>query len=231
MFKSLAKSAIGAQIASLLIGGYIRLVHATTRWHADGLDNFEAAAAEGKGVILAFWHGRLMMTPTARQVTDKRIYMLVSANRDGEIIANAVRSFDINFIRGSAANPKKPEKDKRGASAIAQMLAALKDTDVVGITPDGPRGPREHVNLGIIKLAQMSGAPIIPMSCSLTRGHFMSTWDRFFLAAPFSKGYFAAGPAIHVPAENDAKTVESARSTLENALNAVTEMVDTQAGR
>lgn len=231
MFKALAKSAFVGQIISLLIGGYIRLVHATTRVHIDGLEHYEAAAAHGKGVILAFWHGRLMMVPAVRQLTERRIYMLISANRDGEIIANAVRSFDIDFIRGSAANPKKPGKDKRGASAIAQMVAALKDGDLVGITPDGPRGPGEKVNLGVIKLAQLSGAPVLPISCSHSRGWFMNTWDRFFLAAPFSRGYFVANPAIHIPQENDAETVESARSALENALNAVTERVDMLAGR
>jgi lysophospholipid acyltransferase (LPLAT)-like uncharacterized protein len=231
MLKRLAKSAAAAQLASLLIGAYIRLVHATSRWDFVGRDHFDNAAAGGQGVILAFWHGRLMMASTVRSQTDKRVFMLISAHRDGEIIAKGVHSFGVEFIRGSAANPKKPGKNKGGASAIAQMIAVLKSGHVVGVTPDGPRGPGERVQKGIIRLAQMSGAPIVPAAYSVSRGPQMKTWDRFLLALPFSRGVYVAGPAIEIPKENDAETVETARRTVENALLDVTQRADALVGR
>ena len=108
---------------------------------------------------MAFWHGRLMMAPMVRRQTDRRVFMLISNHRDGEIIANGVKSFGVEFIRGSTADPKKPEKNKNGASAIAQMIVcAFKGGNIVGITPDGPRGPGERSQKGVIRLAQMSGA-------------------------------------------------------------------------
>ena len=230
MLKRFAKSALAARIASFLIGAYIRLVHGTSRWSFVGREHFEEAAARG-GVILAFWHGRLLMAPTVRRETDKRVFMLISAHRDGEIIANGVKSFGVEFVRGSTANPKKPHKNKSGASAIAQMTAALKEGHVVGVTPDGPRGPREKVQKGIIRLAQMTGAPIVPAAYATSRGARLNTWDRFLLAAPFSKGVYVAGPAIHIPPENDPETVESARRNVENALLGVTRQADALTGR
>ena len=231
MLKRFWKSEIAGKVASALIGGYIRLVHTTSRWDFVGKDNFDAAAAKNRGVILAFWHGRLLMAPTVRSETDRRVFMLISAHRDGEIIANGVRGFGVEFIRGSAANPKKPSKNKSGAPALVQMTAALKKGHVVGVTPDGPRGPGETVNKGVIRLAQMTGAPIVPAAYSASRGRRLGTWDRFLLAAPFSKGVYVAEPAISVPAENDAKALESARRSVENALIEATRKADALVGR
>lgn len=231
MLKRFAKSAFAAKIASFLVSGYIRLVHGTSRWEFIGREHFDAAAATGKGVILVFWHGRLLMAPTVRGETDKRVFMLISAHRDGEIIANGVKSFGVEFIRGSAANPKKPQKNKSGASAIAQMTVALKEGHVVGVTPDGPRGPREKVQKGVIRLAQMTGATILPAAYSASRGARLNSWDRFLLAAPFSRGAYVAGPAIQISAENDPETVERARRNVENALLSVTHEADALVGR
>jgi lysophospholipid acyltransferase (LPLAT)-like uncharacterized protein len=231
MFKRFAKSAFAARLAASVIGAYIRLVNATTRWTLIDREYFDKVEPEGKGVIVAFWHGRLMMSPRLCQETDRQVFMLISANRDGEIIANAVKSFDLEFIRGSAANPKKPTKNKAGASAVTQILSALADGNVVGVTPDGPRGPGGKVQPGIIKLAQMSGAPILPAGMSVARGRRLSTWDRFLFAAPFSRGFYVAGPPIWVGPENDAETLECTRRKVENALASVTRTADSLAGR
>lgn len=231
MLKQFVKSDFAARLASVLITGYIRLVHATSRWTFIGKEDFEAAAAEGRGVILAFWHGRLLMAPTVRSETDQRVFMLISAHRDGEIIANGVRSFGVEFIRGSAANPKKPDKNKDGAPAIMQMAEVLKGGHVVGVTPDGPRGPGEKVSKGVVRLAQMTGALIVPAAYSTSRGKKLSTWDRFLVAAPFSRGVYIAGKAISVPAQNTPEAVESARQSVENALIDVTRRADGFVGR
>jgi hypothetical protein len=228
MLKRLLKSAFVLHLASLLVGAYIRLVYATSRWTVIGRDHVGAA---GGGAILAFWHGRLLMGAALRRQTGRRVFMLISAHRDGEIIARGVSGFGVEFIRGSAANPDKPGKNKSGASAIAQMIAALQDGALVGFTPDGPRGPGERVKPGIIRLAQMSGAPIIPAAYSINRGKHLSSWDRFLLAAPFAKGYYVAGAPIHVPADADADKREALRQELEIAIGDVTRDADARAGR
>ncbi|MAW81817.1 MAG: hypothetical protein CMI63_16400 [Parvularcula sp.] len=231
MLKRLFRSRPAMQAAAWLIGTYIGLVYATSRWTLQGYDHVEAALKDGKGVILAFWHGRLLMAAAVRKQTDARVFMLISAHRDGEIIAQGVSRFGVEFIRGSAANPKKPGKNKSGASAIAQMAAALRENAIVGFTPDGPRGPGETLKPGVIRLAQMSGAPIIPAAYSVSRGKRLSTWDRFLLAAPFSRGYYVAGAPITVPAEASGETLDRIRADVEAALIAVTREADALAGR
>ncbi len=231
MFKRIAKSAFAAKIASFVISFYMRLVYRTSRWQFINLDRLRAAEAEGRGMILAFWHGRMMMIGPARNMSEKQVYMLISTHRDGEIIANAVRSFGINFIRGSAANPKKKDKNKSGAPAITQMLAALEDGDIVGVTPDGPRGPGERAKLGVARLAHMSGAPIVPVAYSTSRGKQLGTWDKFLLAAPFSRGYYVVGTPVRVSPDARPGEFEAVRKELETALNDVTREADRLAGR
>lgn len=231
MFKRIARSHFAMRLASLCIGAYIRLVQATSRWTVEGFEHFDEAARQGKGVILAFWHGRLLMAPAVRRETDRRVFMLISAHRDGEIIAQGVKSFGVEFIRGSATSKDKPGKEKRGASAIAQMIAALEEGGVVGFTPDGPTGPGEKAKPGVIRLAQLSGAPIIPAAYSASRGAQLNTWDRFLLAAPFSKGYYLAGPPITVPPGADADERDMLRRKIESALCDVTRKADERAGR
>ena len=231
MINKFLKSALAGRLGAIAIRAYIRLVHVTTRWRFVGKEHFETAIAEGNGVILVFWHGRLLMAPMVRAETEKPVYMLISAHRDGQIIADAVSPFGINFIRGSAANRKKPGKNKSGAPAIVQMIAALNDGGIVGFTPDGPRGPGEKVQAGVIKLAQKANAPIVPAAYATSRGKHMRSWDRFWLAAPFSKGVYAVGEPIYVGSDLDNEGIESARKSVESALIGITREADNSVKR
>jgi hypothetical protein len=232
MFKRAAQSAFAGAAASAIIGLYIRFVFATSRWDYVGREPVDALLAGGKGFILAFWHQRLMMVATLRRHTDRPVFMLASAHRDAEIIANAVKPFGIEFIRGSAADPRKKFKDKGGAPALAQMVAALKAGAIVGMTPDGPRGPSRRAQAGIVRLAQLSGVPIVAGAFSVSRGWRLRTWDRFLLAAPFSRGVFVGGgPAIPPPADAGPEAVEAARAAVEAALNRAADEADRRVGR
>ena len=231
MFKRVAKSKFALQTIAFLIGAYIRIVDWTARGNIIKKEHFDAALTEGKGAILVFWHGRMLLGATVRKVVDRRFFMLISLHRDGEMIARSVESFGVEFIRGSTANPKRPDADKGGAPATAQMIAALQNGDVVGITPDGPRGPAETIQPGLIKLAQFSGAPIVPAGFSSSRGRRLKTWDKFLFSLPFSRCVYVAGPPIWVSPENDPEALESARRKVENALQSVTRQADELAGR
>lgn len=229
--KRVLHSPLAGRIAAHAIAGYIRLVEATSRTTFIGREHADALLGSDKGFILAFWHARLLMGPAMRRETKKPVYMLISTHRDGEIIASAVRGFGVELIRGSAADPKKPEKNKSGAPAVAGMIEALRAGGIVGMTPDGPRGPAEIAKIGAVKLAAYSGAPILPAAYSASRGPRLATWDRFLLAAPFSRLVFAAGAPIHIERGADAAALDAARRHLESELTAAARIADATAGR
>lgn len=216
--KRLLQSPAAAGMVSAGVGLYIRLVAATSRSDLVGREHADALLKADKGFILAFWHARLLMGPIIRRETDRPVAMLISAHRDGAMIAAAVKGFGIEMIAGSAADPKKPEKDKSGAPAVAAMAAALKAGAIVGMTPDGPRGPAEVAKIGALRLAAMTGAPILPAGYAARRAVRLDTWDRFVLTFPFARMAFAARPAIHVERDADAAALEAARRRLEDEI-------------
>lgn len=231
LFKRIAASTVVASIASAFITFYIWLVFSTSRWRYFGREHVDRLEEAGEGFIVAFWHQRLLLGASVRRETGRRVFMLISAHRDGEIIANAVRPFGVELIRGSSANPRKRFKDKSGAPALAQMIAALREGAVVGMTPDGPRGPRGVAQPGVIRLAQLSGAAILPAAYSARPGRFLGTWDRFLLAFPLCRGCFAVAPPIRIARDATPQAIEEARQMLQNALTDAAARADLEVGQ
>lgn len=200
---------------------YIRFVHATGRWEVVGAHWPQQFWDAEKPFILAFWHGRLLMMPYSwrRQAP---IDMLISGHADGQLIALTVRHFGIGWIAGSST--------KGGSSALRAMLRALTSGKSVGITPDGPKGPRMRAGLGAISLARISGAPIVPAVYSAARRKILGTWDRFVMALPFSRGVFVWGAPLYVPKDADDATMEKLRRDLEGQMNALATVADRLVG-
>ncbi|MCP4923394.1 MAG: lysophospholipid acyltransferase family protein [bacterium] len=165
----------------------VRFVYGTNRWTIEGEDIPEAYHRQGKPFILAFWHSRLMI---ACYSWDKEvpIHMIISEHADGKIISFAVGHYGIKTIAGS--------KTRRGAKALRKSIAALRRGDSIGITPDGPRGPREEVSEGICQIARLGKCDIIPLGCATSRHLRLGTWDRFFLSLPFGRGAFVWGEPL-----------------------------------
>jgi len=133
----------------------------------------------------------------------------------------------IGTIRGSKANARKRDKDKGGVRAIAEALKLLKSNGTLCITPDGPRGPAEKAQLGPVVLAQRSGAPILPYALASAPAKRLSTWDRFIIPYPFTKGAIVFGEPILVGRSDDSETV---RVALEASLAAATARAEALAG-
>jgi lysophospholipid acyltransferase (LPLAT)-like uncharacterized protein len=201
---------------------YIRLVHHTGRWTVVGGDIPKKFWDEGKPFILAFWHGRLLMMPYCWDYR-RTIYMLISQHRDGQLIARTVGHFGIRTAAGSTT--------RGGAQALRAMVKALAGGDCVGVTPDGPRGPRMRASDGIISVARLSGVPIIPAAYGTTRGRFLNSWDSFLVAWPFGRVVVVWGEPVHVDRHAEGDAGEMARRQVEDGLNAVTQKADRLTGR
>ena len=205
-----------------LVSLYIRFVWLTGAWTTDGAAIPAAFHARKQPFILAFWHGRLLMMPCAwpRRVP---IHMLISGHRDGRIIADAVSHFGIESIAGSTTSG--------GSAALRAMVRHLKNGECVGITPDGPDGPAMCASSGIVTMARLAGAPIVPLAYATGRRRILETWDRFHLPLPFTRGVFIWDEPINVPAELDEAGIERYRALVERRLNGVTTEADRRVGR
>jgi lysophospholipid acyltransferase (LPLAT)-like uncharacterized protein len=165
------------------------------------------------------WHGQHFLMPFVKR-PEHRVKVLISRHRDGEINAIAAERLGIATIRGSGAHGTGFTR-KGGASAFREMLTALQEGWNVATTADVPKIARV-AGLGIIKLAQLSGRPIYPVAVTTRRRIELNTWDRTTMNLPFSFGAGVAGPLVRVPADADDETLEHARRTVEDSLNAAT---------
>lgn len=162
--------------------------------------------------IAAFWHNRLLLMGYCYH--GKGIKILISHHKDGELIARVLKSLGFGSVRGSST--------RGGAAAMRGMVKASREYDI-GITPDGPRGPKYVVQEGVIALARLTGVPILPLTFGSSKKKVFASWDAFNLPYPFSRGVFMWGEPIYVRKEDD---MEEKRKELETRLREMTELVD-----
>jgi lysophospholipid acyltransferase (LPLAT)-like uncharacterized protein len=205
-----------------LAARYIAFVHATSRWYTVGGEIPARFWDRDEPFVAAFWHGRILMMPCAWR-RPHRIRMLISQHRDGLFISGTVSHFGIDTVAGSST--------RGGSSALRTMLQSLKHGITIGITPDGPRGPRMRASDGIALVARMSGRPVLPCTFAIRRRRLVGTWDRFVVALPFSRGVFVWGEPIVVPADADEARLRAARDEIEASMIAITELADRLVGR
>lgn len=232
LLRRLRGSAAARALLARAVAGYIRLCRATGRWEILGAEARQRARTGGGRFVLAVWHGRLLMVPTEmRRGADVRA--IVSRNRDGELIAGILARFGIGTLRGSSADPDKPDRDRGGREALRAGLAALRGREdaVVAVTPDGPRGPAMRVKPGVAALSALAGVPVVPWSFSVRSGRFLASWDRFLVPFPFTRGVIAWGEPIPPPGDREPETLARHGARIEAALVRLTEAADRRMGR
>jgi lysophospholipid acyltransferase (LPLAT)-like uncharacterized protein len=168
--------------------------------------------------IGALWHNRLLIFPFVlrRFFPNRHGAALISASRDGDLLADAIKRFDFDVVRGSSS--------RLGASAILQLTDVLASGRDVVITPDGPRGPAYELGPGIIFLAQKSGAPVLPVNMEYSSCWRLKSWDRFILPRPFSKVRVIIGQSHHVRSTSTPDEFETERLRLQDTMMALVEM-------
>jgi hypothetical protein len=216
LFKTLVKKRAVQRCVTSVAALYVRVVYLTGRWRTVGLD--EVMAANSTPLIVAFWHGRMLMMP-CRWPRSLPVRMLISRHGDGVLIADTIAHFGIGTIQGSTRHG--------GAEALRDILRSLKSGVSVGVTPDGPRGPRMHCTGAVADIARLSGASILPVSYSARWRVILGSWDRFLLPLPFTRGVYVVGDLIEAPRDGDeAATLQR----LETRLNELTRRADDMMG-
>jgi len=167
--------------------------------------------------IGALWHNRLLIFPFVlrRFFSNRHGAALISASRDGDLLADAITRFGFDVVRGSSS--------RLGASAILQLTDVLASGGDVVITPDGPRGPAYELGPGIIYLAQKSRAAVLPVNMEYSSCWRLKSWDRFILPRPFAKICVIIGQPHRVRSTNTVDDFEAERLRLQDAMMALVE--------
>jgi lysophospholipid acyltransferase (LPLAT)-like uncharacterized protein len=165
-----------------------------------GKENEDRFIAQGNPIIFAGWHEGLVMLPY--HFRDRQGVVMVSASRDGDIIADTIERFRLRPIRGSSG--------RGGIVALKGMIEALQDDRLsAGIIVDGPKGPPLVAKTGVIVLSRASGVPIVPGTWWARPVIRFKSWDRTIVPLPFARLVFVFEEPLFVPRDADDAAIQA----------------------
>ena len=171
-------------------------------------------------VIFCVWHNRLAISMVAYFRFAGKLWpapgfaAMISASKDGGLLAAVLQKFGVQPVRGSTS--------RRGRQALLESTTWLEKNYNIAITPDGPRGPRYEVQDGLISLAQISGAPIVPVAAIIRGKISLRSWDKFQVPLPFARCSIHFGEMIFVPREMSEADRGKLCERLKRAMTSVT---------
>nr|WP_321267904.1 lysophospholipid acyltransferase family protein [uncultured Sulfurimonas sp.] len=186
-------------IASMLI----RLIYLTNK------KNFHVTKIiEDEPLIFACWHGELLMFSHSYMHYKEKPHanVLISPHFDGKLISKTIKYFGLTTIAGSS--------NKNAARVLMKAIKSLKDGYDIGITPDGPKGPRHEVADGIMVMAQKTKAKVVLIRIKPTKFWQFNSWDKFVVPKPFGTINFYYSEPLDI---SDMQ-LEDARSYLKERL-------------
>jgi lysophospholipid acyltransferase (LPLAT)-like uncharacterized protein len=205
------------RILGKLAGAAVTLHRATLRVERLHFEHYLGLKARGVPVLFALWHGRMFLSIQAHR--GQGIVTMASRSKDGEIIARWLEKNGYAVVRGSTT--------RGGGEALRRMVRHVRSGRSAALTVDGPKGPPRVVQPGVVELARLTGAWVLPITSSAAKPRFLASWDRYLLPRPFSRGIVAYGEPFPIPRE---MPDDVARARISSALDAATAEADAAAG-
>lgn len=227
MFKRLLRRPGVQYTLGWMVAQYMRLVKRTTRWETRYADRVNHILGSGQGVIALTWHSRFMMLTAAWKADELDPYVMISRSRDGAVVAATCQALGLKTLRGSA---RKSGKAKGGEKAAAGAVTAIRAGGCVVMTPDGPRGPRQRLGDGPLRIARATAAPLMPCTFAVSRRKQFKSWDRFVLPKLFGKGLILWGTPVIIPPDTTEADLDILRVAIESEMNMLLAEADTELG-
>lgn len=204
-------------ILSRLLGAAIALHRSTLKVERLHVERYLGLKERGVPILFALWHGRMYLSIQAHR--RQGIVTMASQSKDGELIARWLEENGYVVVRGSTT--------RGGSQALREMVRQVRSGRHAALTVDGPRGPARVVQPGVVQLARLTGAWILPITSSSSRPRFFASWDRYLLPGLFSRNVVGYGEPFALPRE---LSDEAALDRIGSALDAATAEADAAAG-
>jgi hypothetical protein len=211
------------RLTAFAIWSTIRGVDATLRFRLERPAEALRAIQDGP-CIFAIWHNRLFLAlriyqrfvcPHAQpRRSPRRMAAVVSASRDGGLLARILELFDVEPVRGSTS--------RRGPQAMLELVSWAEKGFDLAITPDGPRGPRCVVQEGVVVAAKLTRLPVIPVCFRAAWKYQLKSWDRFQIPLPGSRADVVMGQPLFFDTDSSPEARERDRCVLQERLMAIT---------
>ena len=217
IIKRFSKTSFGQKFIGFLFYLITKISFLSIRWKYFNEDQKSNIFNVDNQYIFCCWHNRLFLGPHLLP-RNRIINALQSSHSDGMITSIAFKYLGMNVILGSSM--------KGGMQAFRKMVKCIQNGESIAITPDGPKGPKETVKEGVIKLAQITGIPIVPLAWSTKKFKLIDSWDNFVIPFPFSKGIYTFGKPIYVDKKISENNFEILRLEVESEIKRLTKLVN-----
>jgi lysophospholipid acyltransferase (LPLAT)-like uncharacterized protein len=189
----------------------------STRLRVVNGEALAAAEAAFGAAVVALWHDQLLAPTFAFR--NRNYATMASQSADGEYISRMLHYWRYQVARGSSS--------RGGDTALRQLAELVKRGHTAALTADGPRGPRHRLKLGVLRLAQLTGVPVVPVAAAASSAWRFNSWDRFMVPKPLSRVVVLFGDAVSVPPELDPDALVAEARRMEGVL----EELEQQAAR
>ena len=186
--------------------------------HSDSLEKMYQNITAGERYIFAIWHCDLLTFQMKGQsLHGKKLnhfgrrFVMVSQSRDGDLGTRLLQIDKVCVIRGSST--------RGGGSALKKMVEEITPNDFAAFAVDGPRGPVGIIKPGIVRMAQLTGMPILPVVVHSTSKWVLGSWDRMEIPKPPGTTRIECGEPIYVDAESSAEELKANLEELQHTLS------------
>jgi lysophospholipid acyltransferase (LPLAT)-like uncharacterized protein len=180
----------------------------STRLRVLNAEALAGAEAEFGAAVVPLWHGQLLAPTFAFRHRDYAT--MASRSTDGEYITHMLYRWGYRVARGSSS--------RGGDSALRELAQLVREGHTAALTADGPRGPRHKLKHGVLRLAAMTGAPIVPVAAAAERAWRLNSWDRFMIPQPLSRVVVLFGDPIPVRPDLGADDLATESSRVEGVM-------------
>lgn len=163
---------------------YALLLHWTARLTVQGDEHFREILESPRPAVLAAWHGQghLLLAYLIGRFDLSRISVIVTDDERTQVLAPMVR---ILGARPFAISGE--DKSVAGPSRMLGLIRELRAGQIGYLHPDGPDGPARVPKEGVVFLASIAEAKILPMGAYTTSGYRINRWDQYAVPLPFCR--------------------------------------------
>ena len=193
--KYFLNSTFSLKLIAWLLSIYLKFVYFTTKWEFFTITGIKIDKLPlfNKTIVLS-WHNKLAIMPYAMKYV-KNLSILASGHSDGLIITYILNLLSINTINGST--------NRNSYSSLQQIISLLKKNHNIGITPDGPKGPRQQINSNLLQIAIKYNAQVLPFGGYFSKCKIVNSWDKLEFPLPFAKAVIVVGSPFIIDSAKD----------------------------
>lgn len=202
------------------IVGLLRAILFTCPRETSGQHHLDDTLAQHGHAILAIWHEATAYALYLH--SGSNFHAASSYSFDGELAARLTHQFNVECVRGSTS--------KGGTEVLRELEKAIRLVNCVGLTMDGPRGPRRHAQPGLAILSARTGVPVVPLAFAISKSWRLRTWDRMAVPKPFAQLRYAYAEPIAPPENTDRESIDAKRIEIQESLNRLHERLEAEVG-